>query len=181
MRTCLITWVRMSTSQTARHHKVENIGILTITRYLLWRLGGPQGQSGQVRKTLPASGCGPWTVQPIASCNTNYAILAHSNSSNSNNSSGSSSSSSSSSTLISSILFSQAVLVTAVVHLFIPFNSVSHLWLHCIMFSCLLLCPGHIADFHVVLYYNIICIFFATTGQDVSFCKGLYCFVPAHV
>jgi hypothetical protein len=38
----------MSTSQTARHHKVEKIGILAITRYLLWRLGEPQGQSGQV-------------------------------------------------------------------------------------------------------------------------------------
>jgi hypothetical protein len=32
------------------------------------RLGGPQGQSGQVRKISPPLGCEPQTVQPVASC-----------------------------------------------------------------------------------------------------------------
>ena len=30
------------------------------------RVGGPHGQSGQVRKTLPPSGFDPQTVQPVA-------------------------------------------------------------------------------------------------------------------
>jgi hypothetical protein len=38
------------------------------TQYPLYRrLGGPQGQSGQVRKISPASGLDPQTVQPLAS------------------------------------------------------------------------------------------------------------------
>ena len=38
------------------------------TRYPLYRrLGGPQGRSGQVRKTLPPPGFDPLTVQPVAS------------------------------------------------------------------------------------------------------------------
>jgi hypothetical protein len=38
------------------------------TQYPLYRrLGGPQGQSGQVLKILPTQGFNPWTVQPIAS------------------------------------------------------------------------------------------------------------------
>jgi hypothetical protein len=50
------------------------------TWYLLYRRpGGPQGQSGQVWKTLPPPGFDPWTVQPVASRYTDCAILAHSN------------------------------------------------------------------------------------------------------
>ena len=46
------------------------------TRYLLYRrLGGRQDQSGQVRKISPTLGFNPWTVQPVASCYTNYATL----------------------------------------------------------------------------------------------------------
>ena len=38
------------------------------TRYPLYRrLGGPQGQSGQVRKISPPPGFDPRTVQPVAS------------------------------------------------------------------------------------------------------------------
>ena len=38
------------------------------TRYpLYWRLGGPQGRSGQVRKILPPPGFDPRTVQPVTS------------------------------------------------------------------------------------------------------------------
>ena len=37
------------------------------TRYLLYtRLGGSQGQSGQVRKILPPPGFDPRTVQPVS-------------------------------------------------------------------------------------------------------------------
>ena len=38
------------------------------TRYPLnWRLGGPQGQSGRVRKISSPLGFDPRTVQPVAS------------------------------------------------------------------------------------------------------------------
>ena len=41
------------------------------TRHPLYRrLGGPQGRSGQVRKTSPPPAFDPWTVQPVASCYT---------------------------------------------------------------------------------------------------------------
>jgi len=44
------------------------------TRYPLYmRLGGPQGWSGQVRKISPPPGFDPRTVQPVASCYTDYA------------------------------------------------------------------------------------------------------------
>jgi hypothetical protein len=47
------------------------------TRYPLYRrLGGPQGRSGQVRKISPASGFDPWTVQPLASHYTDWAVWA---------------------------------------------------------------------------------------------------------
>ena len=50
------------------------------TRYLLYRrLGGPQGQSAQVQKTLPPLGFDPQAIQPIVSCYTNYAIPAPTN------------------------------------------------------------------------------------------------------
>ena len=48
------------------------------TRYPLYRrLGGPQGQSGQVRNTSPLAGFDPRTVQPLASCYNDYAPPAH--------------------------------------------------------------------------------------------------------
>ena len=44
------------------------------TQYPLYRrLGGPQGQSGQVRKISPPPGFDPQTVHPVAICYTNYA------------------------------------------------------------------------------------------------------------
>jgi hypothetical protein len=47
------------------------------TWYPLYRrLGGAQGWSGQVRKMLPPPGFNPWTVQPVVSCYTDYAIPA---------------------------------------------------------------------------------------------------------
>jgi hypothetical protein len=42
------------------------------------RLSGPQGQAGWVRKTSPPPGFNPSTVQPVASHNTDWVILAHS-------------------------------------------------------------------------------------------------------
>ena len=48
------------------------------TQYSLYRrLGGPQGQSGQVRKILPPLGFDPLTVQPVVSHYTDWAIPAH--------------------------------------------------------------------------------------------------------
>ena len=48
------------------------------TWYSLYRrLGGPQGQSGWVQKISPPLGFHPQTVQPAASCYTDYTILAH--------------------------------------------------------------------------------------------------------
>jgi hypothetical protein len=47
-------------------------------RYPLYRrLGGPRGQSGQVRNISPPPGFDPQTVQPVASCYTDWAIPAH--------------------------------------------------------------------------------------------------------
>jgi hypothetical protein len=45
------------------------------TRYPLYRrLGGPRGRSGRSRKISPPTEFNPRTVQPVASCYTNYAI-----------------------------------------------------------------------------------------------------------
>jgi hypothetical protein len=45
------------------------------TRYPLYRrLGGPQSQSGRVRKISPPPGFDPWTVQPVASRYSDYAF-----------------------------------------------------------------------------------------------------------
>jgi hypothetical protein len=38
------------------------------------RLGGPQNRSGRVRKISPPPGFDPRTVQPVASCYTDWAI-----------------------------------------------------------------------------------------------------------
>jgi hypothetical protein len=47
------------------------------TRYPLYRrLGGPQGQSGRVRKISPPPGFDPRTVQPVASRYADWAIPA---------------------------------------------------------------------------------------------------------
>jgi hypothetical protein len=49
------------------------------TRYPLHRrMDGFQGRSGRVRKISPTPGFDTWTVQPIASRYTGYAIPAHS-------------------------------------------------------------------------------------------------------
>jgi hypothetical protein len=51
--------------------------LLGKTQYPLYRkLGGPQGQSGRMQKIAPPLGFNPWTIQPIASRYTNYAIPA---------------------------------------------------------------------------------------------------------
>jgi hypothetical protein len=48
------------------------------TRYpLYWRMDGPQGQCGRVRKISPPAGFDPRTVQPVASLYTDYTIPAH--------------------------------------------------------------------------------------------------------
>ena len=48
-------------------------------RYPLYRrLGGPQSRSGRVRKISPQQGFHSRIVQPVASCYTDWAILAHS-------------------------------------------------------------------------------------------------------
>jgi hypothetical protein len=48
------------------------------TWYPLYRrLGGPQGQSGEVWKILPQLRFEPQTIQPVASHCTYYTILAH--------------------------------------------------------------------------------------------------------
>jgi len=47
------------------------------TQYpLYWRLRGPQGGSGRVRKISPPPGFDHRTVQPVASRYTEWAILA---------------------------------------------------------------------------------------------------------
>jgi len=52
--------------------------MLTLYLYpLYWRLGGPQGRSGQVRKLSSPSGFDPWKVQPVASCYTDWSTVAH--------------------------------------------------------------------------------------------------------
>jgi hypothetical protein len=50
------------------------------TRYPLYRrLGGPQGRSGRLRKTLPTPGFDPRRAQPVVSRYTDWAIPAHKN------------------------------------------------------------------------------------------------------
>jgi hypothetical protein len=48
-----------------------------IRQPLYRRLGGSQGRAGRVRKTSPQPEFDPRTVQHIASCYTDYTILAH--------------------------------------------------------------------------------------------------------
>ena len=46
--------------------------------YPLYRSpGGPQGWSGRAQNIWPPPGFDPWTIQPVASGCTNYAILAY--------------------------------------------------------------------------------------------------------
>jgi len=62
----------MSTPRPGRFNPGEE------AQYPLYRrLGGPQGQSGQVQKISPQPGFDPWTVQPVASRYTDWAIPAH--------------------------------------------------------------------------------------------------------
>ena len=45
------------------------------TRYPLYRrLGGPQGRSGRMWKISPPPAFDPRTVQPVVSCNTDWAV-----------------------------------------------------------------------------------------------------------
>ena len=37
---------------------------------------GPQGRSGHVRKISPPPGFDPWTIQPVASRYTDYAVYS---------------------------------------------------------------------------------------------------------
>jgi len=49
-----------------------------MTAYTLYRaLGGTQGRSGRVQKISPQPVFDPQTVQPVASCYTDYIIPAH--------------------------------------------------------------------------------------------------------
>jgi len=41
-------------------------------------LVGPQDRAGQMQNILLPLGFNPWTIQPIESCYTDYAIPAHS-------------------------------------------------------------------------------------------------------
>ena len=60
-----------------QHHASATLP-LGKTRYQLYRrLGGPQGQSGWVRKISLPPGLDPQTVQPVASRYTDCAIPAH--------------------------------------------------------------------------------------------------------
>ena len=53
------------------------------TRYPLYRrMGGPESQSGRVRKILTPPGFDPRTVQPVASRYTDWAIPTHTNNNN---------------------------------------------------------------------------------------------------
>ena len=48
------------------------------TQYLLhMRLSGPQARSGRVRKVSPPPGFDPWTVQPITSRYTDWAVAVY--------------------------------------------------------------------------------------------------------
>jgi hypothetical protein len=63
---------------SGQRHAPANLRPGKETRYPLYRrLGGPQGQSGRVRKILPPTGIDPRTVQIVASRYTDYAIPAH--------------------------------------------------------------------------------------------------------
>jgi hypothetical protein len=60
---------------------VVNAIPLLLYALLLRKLNGPQGQPGWIwrrENLLPLLGFKPWIIQPIASCNTNYAIPANS-------------------------------------------------------------------------------------------------------
>ena len=59
-----------------QHHAPATLP-LGLPQYPLYKTGGPQGQSGRVQKILPPPGFDPQTVQPIASCYTNWAIPVH--------------------------------------------------------------------------------------------------------
>jgi hypothetical protein len=61
------------------HHAPATLPPRKIQYPLYRRLGGPQGQSGQVQKISPPPGFDPWTVQPVASRYTSWAILTHVN------------------------------------------------------------------------------------------------------
>jgi len=54
-------------------HTLANLPPGMTQQPLFRKLDGPQGLFGQVQKILPPVGFDPQTVQPMASCYTNYA------------------------------------------------------------------------------------------------------------
>jgi hypothetical protein len=64
-----------STSGKEPQYPVYKRLYIKILRYK--RLGGSQGQSGQVQKISPPPGFGPQNIQPLASLHTNYIIPVH--------------------------------------------------------------------------------------------------------
>ena len=59
-------------------HQAPTVSPPGLNQYPLYRrLDEPQGQSGWVQNISPPPGFDPPTVQPVASCHTNYAIQAH--------------------------------------------------------------------------------------------------------
>jgi len=60
-----------------QHHTSAALPLGKIRKPLYRRLGGPQGQCGQVWKISPSLGFDPRTVQLIASHYTDYAVPPH--------------------------------------------------------------------------------------------------------
>ena len=60
-----------------RHEQEKQVRYHFIQYPLYRRLGRPQVQSGWVQKISPSLELDPQTIQPIASCYTDYAIPAH--------------------------------------------------------------------------------------------------------
>jgi len=66
------------TSWNPLGHSSPVTGLLHLYLYPLYStLCGTQGPSGRVRKIRPLPGFDPWTVLPVASRYTNYAIPTH--------------------------------------------------------------------------------------------------------
>jgi hypothetical protein len=57
-----------------QHHTLAALPLVKTRNPLCRRLGGPQGQCGQVWKIVPSLAFGPRTIQPVASHFTDYAV-----------------------------------------------------------------------------------------------------------
>jgi len=62
-----------------QRHALATLPPGTTQNPLYWRLGGPQGRSGWMRKISPPKGFDPRTVQAVASRYTDWAVPAHIN------------------------------------------------------------------------------------------------------